>query len=59
LPSVRDRARDRLVFEAADAIDLGFVEPVEQQAKSESVSPGKPTMKVERSVSRAFSRQRA
>ena len=43
-------AAHRLVFEAADAVERGFVEPLQQSSKSASVSPGKPTMKVERSV---------
>lgn len=39
---------DGLEAEGADPVELGFVQPVEEILKSSSVSPGKPTTKVER-----------
>ena len=42
-------AFDGLVLEAADTVELGFLQPVEQELRNPPPSrPGKPTMKVER-----------
>jgi hypothetical protein len=43
-------ALDRRVGEAADAVELRLAQEVEQSSNCASVSPGKPAMKVLRSV---------